>query len=76
MLGRVSMAKEQRAVCSGGLVVEVEAAVRLGLKEPNVVSNSCLRPPVWIGELLGREGIGVESSGLLDSVAHGKSTVD
>ena len=31
MLGPVSMGKEQRAVCSGDLVVEVEAAVRLKL---------------------------------------------
>ena len=31
LLGPVSMGKEQRAVCSGGLVVEVEAAVWLQL---------------------------------------------
>ena len=30
LLGSVSMGKEQKAVCSGGLVVEVEAAVNGG----------------------------------------------
>ena len=37
-LGHVSMGKEQRAVCSGGLIVEVEAAVwlKLGLSPSRV----------------------------------------
>ena len=50
-LGPVSMGNEQRAVCSGGLVVEAEAAVLLKL------SLSPRRDGVVVGEFLIHEGV-------------------
>ena len=53
MLGPVSMGKEQSAVCSGGLVGEVEAAVllRLGLSPSRVeeadVGRNCKATGRW-----------------------------
>ena len=62
-LGPVSMGKEQRVVCSGGLIAEVEAAVllKLGLRPSQGLRSRCLGEPAI------RHGCGLDHTRRLGS---------